>query len=122
VVVENTGTDWFYVTYTLENAVTTLVPDLRVYGLKGKNVSLAWVQNVPHNWFRVGVLKKTAVPQPASIMTFDNWPVGKYKTQIWDTITGKVVSEETVTVDKRTLKIRLPEIATDIALKIIRVK
>ncbi len=122
VVVENTGTDWFYVTYTLENAVTTLIPDLRVYGLKGKNVSLAWVQNVPHNWFRVGVLKKTAVTQPASIMTLDNWPAGKYKSQIWDTITGKVVSEETVTVDKRTLKIRLPEIATDVALKIIRVK
>jgi len=118
--VENIGADWMLVNYILERAERKSRPDLRLYGLRGKNVSLIWVQNSLHNYKRIYVLGHGAETVPPAILSILSWPEGKYHVRFWDTYAGKETESLDVTVGKDGLKLELPEVAKDLALKVER--
>ncbi len=117
-VVENIGTDWMLVGYVLDKAEKRTSPDLRLFGLRGKNVSLLWVQNSLNTWYRVSELKKPTPTQSPALLKIPEWPAGKYRVRLWDTYAGKETGTKDVTVGASGLQIELPGIEKDIALRI----
>ena len=118
VTVENIGTDWLLVSYVLDRAQRRDAPELRLIGLRGKRVSLLWIQNSLNTWHRVTELKRPAEPQPATLLTIQGWPAGRYRALFWDTYAGKQTDVREVVVGKAGLRLELPRIEKDIALRI----
>ena len=118
--VENTGTDWMLVSYVLERAERKREPDLRLYGMRGKTVSLIWVQNAMHNYRGIYATGHQPDAIPPTVLTVPNWPKGKYRARFWDTYAGKETGTQTVSVDSKGLRLELPAIRKDIGIKIER--
>jgi len=119
--VENVGKDWIYVDYLLENAVRKKGPDLRLFGLRGPRVSLLWIDNAQNTWHKVRVLKRPPQPQPPSLMIIPKWKPGRYRVLFWDTYRGRPMESRQVIADKDGLRLELPSIEKDIAVKIKRI-
>ncbi len=116
--VENTGTDWMLVSYVIEQAERASGPTLRLYGMRGKRVSLIWIQNTMHTYKRVNISGHLPDPVPPTLLTMPNWPKGTYGVTFWDTYAGKEIETKAVHADASGLRVKLPAIQTDIALKI----
>jgi len=116
--VENTGTDWALVSYVLERSERKSAPDLRLYGMRGKTVSLIWIQNAMHNYGRIHATGRQPDPIPPTILTIPTWPKGKYRVVFWDTYEGRQASTQNVTVNASGLRIELPAVQKDLALRI----
>jgi len=115
--IENTGADWLFASYVLERAERKDSPNLRLYGMRGKTISLIWIQNAIHNYGRIHATGRQADPIPSTTLTLPDWPKGKYRIVFWDTYEGREIRTITATAGPN-LKIDLPEIAKDVALKI----
>lgn len=118
--VDNTGTDWMLMSYIIERAERKIDPDIRLYGMRGKSVSLIWVQNSMHNYNRIHATGRQPDPVPPTVLTIPGWPQGKYRVRFWDTYTGVETGAVTVGVDAKGLRLNLPAVAKDIALKVER--
>lgn len=119
--IENIGTDWILVSYVVERAERKDSPDLRLYGVRGKTVSLIWIQNSMHNYSRIHATGRQPDPVPETVLTLQGWPAGKYQVAFWDTYEGAEIDRRTVTAAS-SLRIELPVIQKDIALKLTREK
>jgi hypothetical protein len=115
--IDNTGTDWIAVSYLVERAEVKREPDLRLYGMRGRTTALIWVHNARHNYTckAPGRLPEPAAP---TMMTIPDWPRGKYRVQFWDTYGGTETTNRDVTVGRKGLRLELPAVQKDVALKI----
>lgn len=116
IVVENTGTDWFYVSYRLTNYLTA--PNLRVLVLSNSTSGLVWVQNKDHTWWNHA---NGIPPQPvnASEITLGGFTPGNYQIEQWDTYSGVVTQTSPYTSTDGTILITTPSgLTTDLAYKI----
>ena len=86
--VENTGEDWVMVSYIVERAERKSTSDLRLYGMRGKTVSLIWIQNKMHNFNRIHITGHQPDSVAPTILTVPGWPKGKYHVVFWDTYKG----------------------------------
>ncbi len=118
VVVENIGADWVFVTYVLEKAELRTAPDLRLFGLQGKRTSLLWIQNSQNTWYRVCTLNRPPESQPPVRLSIPGWPAGRYRVRFWDTYAGTEIGTSVVRVGETGLRLELPSIEKDIALRI----
>lgn len=117
IVVEDTGKDWFYVSYRLPGYVESWEPRLRAFALAGDRQVLAWVQQTDHTWSRRadGI---QAAPVAGAVLKVGDARPGRYQVELWDTYKGEKLSERQVTVPAGgSLDVPLPEIATDVAVK-----
>lgn len=119
IVVKNIGNDWVFVSYILERAVKQTEPPLRLFGLRGKTTSLLYVEHARHTWYQVNIVKRAPEPVPPSTLQIP-WTPGRYRVEYWDTYAGKPLSRISVTVGKDGLRLDLPAIARDVAIKIQR--
>jgi hypothetical protein len=117
--VVNPGPDWCEVGYRLTNYVYAARPNLRVLGLRGRELTLLWVQNRDHTWF-LRSQKRPLVPVAPSTLTLPDVADGVYEVELWDTYAGKPVRSESTRVSNGHLEIWLPEIERDVALKVRR--
>ena len=116
IVVENTGANWFYVSYRLTNYLTG--PNLRVLALSNPTSALVWVQNKDHTWWdhRSGMS-----PQPVnpSEITLSGFQPGTYCIEQWDTYAGAATRITTYTSSDGAVVITTPAaLTTDLAYKI----
>lgn len=91
---------------------------VRAFALQNQSQTLVWVQNVESTWFNMR--EKQAPPIVADAEAFVSVSnAGLYRVEYWDTRSGVVL--ETKTIDSIGLRVvcPLPEIQTDIALKVI---
>jgi len=95
-------------------------PNLRLYGMRGKTVSLIWVQNSMHNHSRIHATGQQPDPVPQTILTLPKWPAGNYRVVFWDTYEGKEIDTRSFTATASGLQVELPAIRKDIALKLTR--
>jgi hypothetical protein len=115
--VVNPGTDWLEVSYRLPQYVEVTQPALRVLGLKGPRLTLAWVQNLDHTWFRRS-LGAPLRPVAPSFLTLAGFAAGDYEVELWDTYEGKLLQPRAASPEAGRVRVALPEITKDLALKI----
>ena len=68
----------------------------------------------------MNVVKRRPEPAPPCELHLP-LPAGRYQVQYWDTYEGKVTNSVQLSADRDGLRVDLPKIATDIALRIERV-
>jgi len=96
--------------------VETSQPALRVIGLKGKSLTIAWLQNKEHTWWNVvNGHKVRALDATASLRGFAN---GRYQAEWWDTWRGRVLGKGRVEARDGVLRLRVEKLERDVALKI----
>ncbi len=121
VVVENIGPDWFMVSYRFVNLLTRSGPALQGWGIEGNNTSLLWVRPEGRTWRKIVVDKLTIPPVAASFVLMDGLSAGDWKTEIWDTWTGSVISTTTTHVGiSGKVRLSIPVVAKDLAVKLIK--
>ena len=116
IVVEDTGADWFNVSYRLTNYLRG--PNLRVLALANATSGLVWVQNRDHTWWnhRSGISSQPINP---SEITLGGFTPGAYRIEQWDTTTGAVANTVTYTSSDGSVVITTPAgLTTDVAYKI----
>jgi hypothetical protein len=92
---------------------------VRVLGLRGKSVTILWVQNRLHTWGNVVAGKP--IPRIDLVrLTLDGVEPGRYRVEYWDTWTGAVTRESDLLVPQGTAVISVPQLERDIALKLVR--
>ena len=115
---ENTGRDWIMIKrIILTNYRSNVYPSVRQVGLRRNGEALLWIQNTESNWY-TNSLKKEPTPQRDLCFNVLDMPQGTYELEWWDTWEGKIINETEAISIGRELPIRLPELKTDIAVKI----
>ncbi len=91
---------------------------LRAIGLRGKQISILWLQNTAHTWWNVVNGTVISPVEPVELI-LPGIPPGRYSIEYWDTYSGKMTRKETASATAGSLKIMTPRLETDIALKIV---
>lgn len=114
--IDNTGTDWVTVT---ELRLTNFLPpgsrEVLVFGMAGRSTSIAWVQNPTSTWYKH--LHGEVKPVDPVNVTLCGLPDGPCTVELWETWKGAVTEERNATVANGELTVELPQLDTDIALK-----
>ncbi len=121
--VANSGQDWVNVAYRLEGLCAAASPHARAFALKGKNLTLLWIQNKDSNWGRMMQGGAATVVHGAEVR-LDAMPAGEYEVEWWDTWRGQATRTERTRVSgaARVLVLRPGPVASDIACKVRRVR
>jgi hypothetical protein len=116
--VENLGKDWVRVTsYTFTGCKVMDTPNLLVCGMKYKSGAVLWLQNRDSDWKNHAEGGKVAKVDPCRL-ELQGLPDGKYTLEWWETWKGSPTKTETVQVKGGKLPLSLPEIETDVAVKV----
>jgi hypothetical protein len=98
-------------------ALETSHEALRAVGLRGKPLSILWLQNKKHTWWRV-IHGEPIVPVSGAEVRLRELPEGDYRIEFWDTWKGGVSR----TVEGRAaggiLRIAVPPLERDLAVKV----
>jgi hypothetical protein len=119
IVLENTGTDWLYASYSFTNYLAA--PNLRALTLANEHSALVWVQNRDHTW--PNLRKGSVAPVEAAEVTVGGLAPGRYRIEQWDTYAGRIVG--TVDDESRdgTVTITTPaDLVGDVAYKVRAVR
>ncbi len=118
--VENTGTDWIRVkSYSFGGCLQVRNPNLLCAAIGTERIAICWFQNRDSSWYNHHQRKD--VPRvPASTVTLQGFPRGRYTVEWWETWKGRPTRTETLETNGPTLELQLPPIATDLAAKIRR--
>ena len=117
IAVENTEGDWLSVDYYLFTNVRLIErPELRLMGLRGRSLTLLWIQNSAHTWSHVAS-GKTVSPIPPSKAEWTGLREGRYRVEWWDTYTGGIFEVTTATCTGGVLLLTIPEVQKDMAVK-----
>jgi len=92
---------------------------LRGFCLQTDGKSLAWVHNRRYTWYEAGHQGKKPPTIAGAEITIPVCAEGSYRVEIWDTRSGSVVSESSVRSSGGRVKVPLPPIEKDVALKAI---
>lgn len=121
VTVKNTGTDWMTYGIRFKDALVRQNPPVVSWATVGNTVALAWMRVEDRSWRRLIVLKEQIPPAPPTTFTLGGLASGSWKVELWDTWKGEVVRTESVKVGiDGNLKLNLPQIDTDLALKAVK--
>lgn len=93
-------------------------PPLNVYGLRGPSMVLLWAQHAEHHWKNVFDRKTIQPVQPCEV-TLSGLMSGRYAVEWWDTWKGEVTGRGSVEAKGEVLVLRLPEIRTDVAARLV---
>lgn len=95
--------------------------DLRIRRLMGKKTHLIWLQNLNWTWWNVAQGTQPIVPVKESQITIHDVAAGNYEVEFWDTEKGVVMNMTKATSMDSSLKLVIPRIQTDMALKLKRI-
>jgi hypothetical protein len=95
--------------------------DLRIRRMMGKTSYLIWLQNLNWTWWNVAQHQQQIVPVKATSVSIRDVIPGSYEIEYWDTEKGAIINKEKAETKDTVLIIPIPEINTDMALKIKRI-
>ncbi len=118
--VSNAGADWLAVRHYVVTAYRdrNAYPDLEVFALRGSRRVLLWAHNTSHT---PEVLALGVDPSPVigARVRLADLADGRYRVEEWDTVTGERGKVRVETCRGGALELSLPDIATDVAMKVI---
>lgn len=90
---------------------------LHLYGLRQGNTAILWAHNAAHHWKNV-LDKKPVPPVRKAELVLHGLKPGSYRVEWWDTWTGQVMRRESATCADDQLRLRLADLATDVAVRV----
>ncbi len=93
-------------------------PDLHVLGLHGRALSILWVQNAGHTWWNTVHGVPLQAVENASLEAAGFAP-GRYRIEFWNTYEGRIEKTDYAVAANGFIRVALPPIKTDIAIKVI---
>ncbi len=110
------GIDW--TTAGFEKAdVQSANENLRALGLRGRRLSVYWLQNKAHNWWNI-VSKRPIPPVDRAEVTISGYTPGRYRVELWDPYLGEIVGTSETVVSGESFHLMIPKIEADIAVKV----
>jgi hypothetical protein len=94
-------------------------PALIAYELRGKKLRLLWIRQKDLGWFSFAVDKKVFEPVKVATLTLTDVEQGSYTVEFWNTDKGELISSSVVEAKDKKLAITLPDVALELALKVI---
>lgn len=123
IVVRNTGKDWVMVSYNFKNAIEKDIPPLLSRGVIGNKTAIIWLRNEFATWQNICVKKQKLEPVQPVFLSTEQLKPGKYKVEIWNTWGKDEVKTDTIQVESgKEVRILLPEIEHDLAVKLTRIE
>lgn len=118
----NTGRDWMSVdSYRLTNYRSSRYANIRALGVAHDTTALLWIQNRDHNW--KAIRDKRDIPTIyGATGSVTGLPTGKYRAEWIDTITGATLRTDSVSTNGTGLPLKIPDLATDIAVRVSRTR
>jgi len=101
--------------------LTTTAGLLRAWGVRDASAGrvLLWIDNANHTWRNV--VDGAAIPLASGDLAIQGLPQGAYTAEWWNTTTGTVIGSESYTVgEDGRLVLTISNLATDVALKLVR--
>ncbi len=92
---------------------------LQLFQLKGKETQLLWVRHPDLSWYGMAVEKKSLTPIHHAKVSLEKMTEGIYRVEIWDSEHGKKLETREADVKDGTMNIPLPELTTEVAIKIL---
>ena len=119
VFVEDTGADWFYLSYRLLGVLRGPGAPLLTVASTGKHTTILWARVIGRTVGRVNLAKETIPPAPASVVTLSNVAPGPWSGILFDTWTGRVIGNISGRANSRgILSIHLGPVAKNVAVKL----
>jgi hypothetical protein len=118
---KNVGGDWVSIaSVTFAGAKSSRYADLDLFALQDASCgeTIAWLRNQESGWYNDLQGKAPRTIDGATIKIPVKQP-GEYKVQWWDTRTGEVIREDRVTDTDGALRLQIPRVERDIALRAI---
>ncbi len=118
---ENTGADWVRVGYRLVGVVPRKGPPINAWAVVGDGTAMAWVRVAGRTWRAVCEQHRTIPAAPPSVLRLRGLRSGTWRSEIWDTWAGKVVTtvRTKVGIDGG-VRVVLPVVEKDLAVKLVR--
>lgn len=119
--IENTGKDWMRVGYRVVGALPASGPPLNAWAVVGDRTAMAWVRVAGRTWKAIAEQKRAIPAAPPSIIGLRGLRSGMWRSEVWDTWDGHVIStnKTRVGIDGR-VRVSLPTITKDVAVKLVR--
>lgn len=117
---ENAGSDWISLNGIILNPYMSK-RYVNCYGLQDDHIALLWFHNPAHNW-KNAYEGKPCPPIAGATVVLHGLKDGDYTLQWWNTETGKPFRVENAVSRSGELPITLPEITSDVALKVFPVR
>ena len=95
---------------------------LRFFELNGHRTRLLWLRHRDLSWYGVAVEKKVLNPIAPAALTLSGMAPGTYRVEYWSPEEGKLIKSTDIVAKKSSLEVPLPEIHTELALKVRPVK
>ncbi len=118
ITLENTGADWIKMeSIRFENFLSPDVAPIFVSGVQGKKSAYLWLKNKNYGY------KNPDPPAiPETTMSITGFTPGRYVIEFYDTYEGVTTTRKDYIVDEDTIKLDLPEISKDVAVRITSFK
>ncbi len=117
--IENTDGDWLtFGAIRISPFRKAPRPPVDVYGLTGRNTALVYVKPPEYTW----LAPKGGAPSPPAVLHLPGLRDGAFTASLIATATGEPVSTTTVEADPAGITLPLPAIATDLAVRVDRVR
>ncbi|MDF2439893.1 MAG: hypothetical protein JWN98_877, partial [Abditibacteriota bacterium] len=115
---ENVGADWVQIdSVTLTNARSSRYPDINIYGIRNDRGAIVWIQNAASNWKTV--YEKRSIPRLQNVFVpIRALPAQRYRVEWFDTWQGTWTRRENLRTQNGVLRLRVPLLETDVAVKL----
>lgn len=120
ITIRNKGEDWISIkNITLTNYKDNTYADARCVALQVGEDMMFWIQNRDSNWktYYTGGTPGSIKDPDFEVLGIKN---GTWNIEIWDTRKGDIISTDTVKAEKNKLKVDLPDLTGDVAVKMRR--
>jgi hypothetical protein len=92
--------------------------ELRFFELTGRRSRLLWLRHRDLSWYALAVDKVVLKPIAPSTLTISAVEPGTYRIEYWSPEQGKLLKSAEIAAKNASLEIPLPQIQTELALKI----
>ena len=97
--------------------VETTPENLGAVGQHGNGLTILWIRNKAHTTYNV-VNKLPMPPVERGEVRVQGFKSGSYRVEFWDTYEGRVTGSMEIQVTNGTLKIAVPRLEKDFAVKV----
>jgi hypothetical protein len=108
--------------FTRGETASVTTDELRFFELTGRRTRLLWLRHRDLSWYSLAVEKIVLKPVAPASLKLSGMEPGAYRVEYWSPEEGKLIKTAEIVARNASLEVPLPEIQTELALKVRPVK